>query len=86
MNNTELKKRKLTHQKLDSLLEVTRNINKNLSAEELFALFENVLSQQLGLNKFVLYIYKERWEATIIHGDDGLSDHILPGRRLSGFY
>lgn len=85
MNNTDLKKRKLTHHKLDSLLEVTRNINKNLSAEELFELFEDVLSQQLGLNKFVLYIYKDRWEPTIIHGDDGLSDHILPAEDLAGF-
>lgn len=85
MNELSVKKKKHSHQKLDSLLEITRGINKNLKANELYRLFENVLSGELGLNKFVLFNYKDRWDCVIAHGDDGASDNIFPADDLLGF-
>lgn len=84
MNEPALKKKKLTRQKLDSLLEVTRGINKNLSSDELDKLFEDVLSGQMGLSRFVLFTYKERWETPIMHGDNSQSDYIFPSEDLAG--
>lgn len=86
MNDLSVKKKKHSHQKLDSLLEITRGINKNLKANELYKLFENVLSNELGLHKFVLYNkQKDRWECVIAHGDDGASDYIYPTEDLLSF-
>lgn len=85
MNQPQLKKKKLTRHKLDSLLEVTRSINKNLSADELYGMFKDVLSNQLGLTNFVLFIYKDRWETPIVFGDGGLSDRIFPAEDLAVF-
>ena len=85
MNDTSVKKKKHSHQKLDSLLEITRGINNNLKANQLYKLFEDVLSNELGINKFVLYNYKERWDCVIAHGDDGASNYIFPTDDLLGF-
>jgi len=51
---------------LYSLLQVTRAINNNFPAADLFSIFEYILSQQLGYTKFAYCCYDEiwRWQVT----------------------
>lgn len=85
MNELKVKKKKLTRVKLDTLLEVTRGINKNLKAGELFRLFETVLETHLELSKFALFNYKERWSCPIAHNDNGEAGLIHPATDLEKF-
>ncbi len=41
--------------KLNSLLEITKAINNNFSTEQLLELFENVLENELGISRLVLF-------------------------------
>ena len=47
--------------KLNSLLEVTKAINSNRSVEEITRLFEFIVSDQLGFDRFVLFHKQEEW-------------------------
>jgi sigma-B regulation protein RsbU (phosphoserine phosphatase) len=51
---------------LYALLQVTRAINNNFPASDLFGIFEYILSQQLGYTKFAYCCYDEiwRWQVT----------------------
>lgn len=54
--------------KLDALLKVTNGINENLSKEELLELYEKVLYEYLGIDKFALFICSEDLHSTHING------------------
>lgn len=47
---------------IESLLEVTKAINNNFSTEALYRIFGFMLSSQLGVDEYVLFIKKEKWE------------------------
>ena len=52
---------------LYSLLQVTRAINNNFPAADLFSIFEYILSQQLGYTKFAYCCYDEIWRWQVIY-------------------
>lgn len=57
------------HLQIESLLEVTKAINNNLSYESLFKIYEFILRAQLGVAEFVLYLKQDDvWERTVLYG------------------
>ena len=54
--------------KLKSLLEITNSINANESIEKLLRIYSFVLREQLGFEKFVLFIKQESWNYLLKYG------------------
>lgn len=48
--------------KLNSLLEITKAINANKGIEELLAIYNFILKEQLNVRKFILFNYDSSWE------------------------
>jgi sigma-B regulation protein RsbU (phosphoserine phosphatase) len=48
--------------KLNSLLEITNSINTNQSVDQIRQIFEFILKEQLGYQKFVLFNRQDDWE------------------------
>lgn len=55
---------------IESLLEVTKAINNNFSTDALYRIFGFMLSSQLGVDEYVLFIKKEVWETINISDVD----------------
>jgi sigma-B regulation protein RsbU (phosphoserine phosphatase) len=53
---------------LYSLLQVTRAINNNFPASDLFSIFEFILKQQLGYTKFAYCSFDEIWRWQVSYG------------------
>lgn len=53
---------------LYSLLQVTRAINNNFPATDLFSIFEYILKQQLGYTKFAYCSFDEIWRWQVSYG------------------
>lgn len=51
----------LSNTKLNTLLEITNAINNNSSSEELYHILKDVLTHQLLIDKFVLYVFEDKW-------------------------
>lgn len=47
---------------IESLLEVTKAINNNFSTDALYRIFGFMLSSQLGVDEYVLFIKKDEWQ------------------------
>ena len=48
--------------KLNSLLEITKGINNNLSIPNILKIYEYIIREQLGISKLLLYAYdKKNW-------------------------
>ncbi len=57
--------------KLDTLLEVTKGINNNLSKDELLGLYKNVLLDELKIGKLLLFSYNNKsWKQELCLGTD----------------
>lgn len=54
--------------KLNSLLEITKAINRNSSTEQLLQIFEEVLETQLNIGKLVLFSYENGWKCVLKYG------------------
>ncbi len=54
--------------KLNSLLEITKAINRNSSIEQLLQIFEEVLETQLNIGKLVLFSYENGWKCILKYG------------------
>jgi len=55
--------------KLDTLLEVTKAINNNLSKDELISLYQNVLLKELKIGKILLFSYNNKeWKQELCIG------------------
>jgi sigma-B regulation protein RsbU (phosphoserine phosphatase) len=55
--------------KLNSLLEITKAINNNFSTEQLIEIFKDVLENQLGISKLILFIHEnDSWKCTLNYG------------------
>ncbi|MFO7575519.1 MAG: PP2C family protein-serine/threonine phosphatase [Bacteroidales bacterium] len=68
---------KLSKFKLDALLDVTMSINANLPVEGLLARYEEILRENLGIGKILIYKYSERWECILNAGfPQGIADGI----------
>lgn len=60
--NKELKQQlKLKDFKLNSLLEITNSINSNESVDQLRQIFEFIMKEQLGFEKFALFNKQKHW-------------------------
>lgn len=49
--------------KLNSLLEITKAINSNAPVSEILNIYNYVLSEQLGIRKFILFNHQDEWQA-----------------------
>ncbi|MBE9510844.1 MAG: serine/threonine-protein phosphatase [Bacteroidetes bacterium] len=56
--------------KLNSLLEITRAINENLTTEELLERYQKLLREDLNIGKILIYKYGEHWENILSSGCD----------------
>lgn len=57
--------------KLNSLLEITKSINDNLSVESLVSIYTFILKEQLGFQRFVMFNKDEEWKCLIKEGYKG---------------
>lgn len=62
---------KLKDFKLNSLLEITTGINSNQSVDQLILIYEFILKEQLGFEKFMLFNKQDIWEPLIKTGVKG---------------
>jgi len=56
----------LSNTKLNTLLDITNAINNNSSPEELYDILREVLTEQLLIEKFALYVYEKGWNLALI--------------------
>lgn len=75
----------MSRYKLDSLLDITKAINANLSPEELLAKYESILRDELNIGKiFILFKEKNRWTCLLNAGfPEKLEETIDPEKQLS---
>lgn len=57
--------------KLNSLLEITTSINANLGVDQLIRIYEFILKEQLGFQKFILFNHQEEWNCLLKVGFKG---------------
>ena len=56
---------KLSNSKLNTLLDITKAINDNLSEEDLFHILKKVLTNDLNIGKFVMYTLGDDWQVAM---------------------
>lgn len=57
--------------KLDTLLEITKSINNNLSTEELLEKFKNILTKRLVIGNVLVLAYNNGWESIFESSSEG---------------
>ena len=63
--------------KLNSLLEITRAINENLTTEELLERYQKLLCEDLNIGKILIYKFSDSWENILSSGcDKDVSENI----------
>ncbi|MFN5911887.1 MAG: PP2C family protein-serine/threonine phosphatase, partial [Bacteroidota bacterium] len=76
---------KLKDFKLNSLLEITNAINLNQDVDQLIRLYEFILKEQLGFDRFVLFNLQEEWNLLARVGIKGRVKDIDVPRDLARF-
>jgi sigma-B regulation protein RsbU (phosphoserine phosphatase) len=77
-------KLELNEFKLNSLLEITKAINNNLSIESILKIFEYILREQLGISKLILYANdSNQWNCILHFGSRGLNKKINVQKELT---
>ena len=71
--------------KLNSLLDITNAINTNQAVEQLSRIFEFILKEQLGFDKFILFNKQEEWNCLLKIGFKGKVKEIDVQRDLYRF-
>ena len=59
---------KLSNAKLNTILDITQAINNNSSREELFEVLNIVLSEELNIDKYVLFNFESNWRISLKKG------------------
>ena len=59
---------KISKFKLDSLLDITLSINANLPTEDLLSKYENILRNNLGIGKILIFKHSGTWECILNGG------------------
>lgn len=79
------KRLKMSRFKLDSLLDITKSINANLSAEELLNKYETILRQELNIDKIlILFREKDEWTCMLNAGfPEDTASSIDPVKQLA---
>jgi phosphoserine phosphatase RsbU/P len=67
-NKVPLDRLKISKFKLDSLLDITLSINANLPTEDLLSKYENILRNNLGIGKILIFKRSETWECILNGG------------------
>jgi len=62
---------KLKDFKLNSLLEITTAINSNAGVDQLIRIYEYILKEQLGFQKFILFNEQAEWNCLLKVGFKG---------------
>ncbi|HZH87451.1 MAG TPA: PP2C family protein-serine/threonine phosphatase [Brumimicrobium sp.] len=70
---------------LNSILEITKGINTNQSVDYLISVYEFILKEQLGLDKFILFSKQNGWNHLIKSGVKGRIKDISIERDLMRF-
>lgn len=68
--NTAANRLKVSNFKLNSLLDITQAINENLSVEELLGRYENMLRDELGIGKILIFKNGDSWKSILCSGID----------------
>jgi len=77
-------KLELNEFKLNSLLEITKAINNNLSIDSILKIFEYILREQLGISKLILYANDStQWNCILHFGSRGLNKKINVQKELT---
>ncbi|MFT7344753.1 MAG: sigma-B regulation protein RsbU (phosphoserine phosphatase) [Lentimonas sp.] len=71
--------------KLNSLLEITNAISLNENIDNITRIFEFILHEQLGLDKFLLFNKQNQWECALKVGFKGKTNQIDVQKDLSRF-
>ena len=71
--------------KLNSLLEITNAINTNEGVDQLYKIFEFILKEQLGFDKFIFFNKLDEWSCVIKLGFKGKVKEIDVERDLLRF-
>jgi len=71
--------------KLNSLLEITNAINLNYDVNELVNIYEFIVKEQLGFDKFILFNKQENWNCLLKHGVKGKVKNINIEQELTRF-
>lgn len=71
--------------KLNSLLEITTAINSNQDVDQLLRIFQFILKEQLGVQKFILFNQQNDWNCLLKVGFKGKIKDIDVKRDLSRF-
>lgn len=58
----------VSKQLLHWLLQITKAINYNLPADQLFSIYESVLRDQLKVSRLALYLHEDRWMQALGYG------------------
>lgn len=58
----------MSRYKLDSLLDITRSINANATAEELLSKYEDILCSSLDIGKILIFMHSQNWESLLNAG------------------
>jgi sigma-B regulation protein RsbU (phosphoserine phosphatase) len=67
-NKVPLDRLKISKFKLDSLLDITLSINANLPTEDLLSKYENILRNNLGIGKILIFKHSNNWECLLNAG------------------
>ena len=59
---------KISKFKLDALLDITLSINANLPTEDLLSKYENILRNNLGIGKILIFMRSDTWECLLNGG------------------
>jgi sigma-B regulation protein RsbU (phosphoserine phosphatase) len=68
--------------KLNSLLEITNAINSNAPVSDILNIYNFVLTEQLGIRKFILFNHQSEWHVLDKVGIKGKSKRNQCGGRL----
>lgn len=71
--------------RLNSLLEITNAINFNQSVEQLSKIFEFILKEQIGLDKFLLFHRQDEWSVLLKVGFKGKVNNFDVEKELNRF-
>lgn len=71
MSSASLNRLQLTNFKLKSLLHITEAINENLTQEELLHRYQDLLTNDLGIGKILIFKVEGDWKCILQSGDVG---------------
>ena len=69
---------KSKQKQLNALSDLTNAINLNLEPDELYTIYENILSDLLGVKQLALYIFEHTWKRVICVNSTNACKEVIP--------